>query len=226
MPTLAIQATHTTENGSHDDAVQNGTGANGSSSAKETEKILYESSVILDYLDQVYTLSLYPPLPYDRAWNKLWIDHISTRIIPSFYRFLQHTPEKDSQYTLASAREEFVKHIYTFAEQLSKQGQGPFFNGSQMKMIDVILIPWACRIFLLDHYKGSSGIPKPDEAESDEAEEVWGRWRRWFAAVEESESVQDTLSDRSRYIEVYQRYAEDTTGSQVGQATRGGRGLP
>ena len=103
-----------------------------------------------------------------------------------------------------------------------------------------MLIPWAMRVFLLDYYKGGSGIPNPkvDQQEAardgdsdgngngNDEQEVWARWHRWFDAVQKQESVQDTMSDRERYIEVYQRYAEDTTNSQVGQATRGGRGLP
>ena len=120
------------------------------------EKVLYESSVVLDYLDQVYNTNLYPFDPYSHARTKLWIDHISSRIVPSFYRFLQHTPQKD--YTLDSAREEFVKHIHTFAAELDEEG--PWFNGAEMGMADVMLIPWAMRVFLLDHYKGGSGIPE------------------------------------------------------------------
>ena len=129
-------------------------------------------------------------------------------------------------------------------------------------MVDIILIPWACRTFLLDHYKGGSGIPdERSEEEKDEPKEhsgesteehkdeeqkdqgnheaqkgkaaakdkdteIWKRWRRWYQAVEAQASVQDTMSERERYVDVYKRYAEDTTGSMVGQATRGGRGLP
>ena len=131
-------------------------------------------------------------------------------------------------------------------------------------MVDIILIPWACRIFLLDHYKGGSGIPEEEElsderneehkdegieehkdegnkeqkdqgnheaqkakaAARDKDTEIWKRWRRWYQAVEAQASVQDTMSERERYVDVYKRYAEDTTGSMVGQATRGGRGLP
>lgn len=191
---------------------------------QEKEKVLYESSVVADYLDQAYpsTHPLYPSDAYARARAKLWIDHIASRIVPAFYRFLQHTPDKD--YTLASARDEFVKHLRTFSAELRDLGEGPFFSGPEIGMVDIMLIPWACRIFLLDHYKGGSGIPRPGEGGEDE--EVWARWRKWFDAVEGRESVKDTLSESERYIEVYRRYAEDTTGSQAGQATRQGRNLP
>ena len=113
--------------------------------------------------------------------------------------------------------------IKEWASELSTDGDGPWFLGEQFSMVDLALAPWACRVFLLDHYKGGSGVP---HAESEGDDEVWRRWRRWFAAIVERESVVNTLSDAERYVAVYQRYSEDTTGSGVGQATRGGRGLP
>jgi glutathione S-transferase len=210
VPTLAIA-----------ESVQPSRNAANGGVKKLNEKVLYESTVILDYLNEIHpSPPFYPSDPYDKARCKLWADHISSRIVPAFYRFLQHTPDKN--YSLDSAREEFVRHIKTLVPEMDETG--PFFTGSEMSMVDVILIPWAMRIFLLDHYKSSSGIPA--EGKGGEDEKVWARWRKWFKAIEGRESVQRTLSDNERYVEVYQRYAEDTTGSQVGQATRGGRGLP
>ncbi len=153
------------------------------------------------------------------------MDHASSRIIPAFYRFLQHTPEKE--YSLSAARDEFKGHILTWIKEADPRG--PFFNGSSISMGDVILIPWAMRIFLIDHYKGEEGSGVPTSASAipdDENKALWERWVAWFEAISERESVQHTLSDRQQYIDVYKRYAEDKTGSQVGQATRSGRGMP
>lgn len=161
------------------------------------------------------------------------MDHVSSRIAPAFYRFLQHTSEKN--YSLDEAREEFQGHILTWAKTISEEG--PWWGGKEMSMADLILIPWAQRVFLIDHYKtpGGSGVPTSkqslgellkDGSLEEEDEEAWERWVKWFQAVEQRKSVQETLSERQQYIDVYKRYAEDTTGSQVGSATRGGRGLP
>jgi glutathione S-transferase len=38
--------------------------------------------------------------------------------------------------------------------------------------------------------------------------------------------VKDTWSEDEKFIEVYKRYADDTTNSLVGQATRQGSKLP
>ena len=222
---------------------ENGTTTNGTTQRKPKLKPLYESIVIAEYLDEHYcdparhgprllpsgtdTLSA-----YDRARCRLWIDHINSRIVPSFYRFLQHTPEKT--YSVEDARSEFLGHIKTWTREMLELDaeredagvpSGPFFLGETFSLVDVTLAPWALRMFLIEHYKpGGVGIPGDGEGGKDE--EVWRRWKKWFEAVEGRESVVCTMSEKEKYVDVYKRYAEDETGSQVGQATRGGRGLP
>ncbi|KAK3311001.1 glutathione S-transferase [Chaetomium strumarium] len=204
------------------------------------KRALYESTVICEYLDEAFAdEDPYGPrlLPserredvFERARCRLWINHIVTKIVPVFYRLLQHTPEKE--YPIEEARADFLKGLRDFAqEMLDSAGEtlgaadGPWFLGSRFSMVDVMLAPWAKRLFLIDHYKpGGVGIPK--KGERGENEEVWARWERWFEAVVNRESVKATWSDDEKYIEAYKRYAEDTTQSQVGQATRQGRSLP
>lgn len=238
VPTLAVPVPAPRS----DDHVTNGT-----SQAKQRKlKPLYESIVIAEYLDEHFSnTTKYGPklLPagndelaaYERAICRLWIDHISSRIVPSFYRFLQHTPEKDSQYTISDVRSELLGHIKTFVRQLLEmdaqrdslgEAPGPWFLGDQFSLVDITLIPWALRLFLIDHYKKPDGVGIPDSGRGGEDEEVWNRWRVWKQAVRNRDSVTSTLSEREKYIEVYKRYAEDETGSQVGQATRGGRSMP
>ena len=191
------------------------------------QKPIYESVVICEYLDEVYNdtskngPNLLPEDAYERAHARIWIDHISSKIVPAFYRFIQHTEKKN--YTLSEARDELLKHIKTFIKEAD--AEGPFFLGQQFSMVDLMLAPWMERLFLIDHYK-EGGVGIPEEGKGGEDEEAWQRWRKWASAVDARDSVQDTLSDRSQYVDAYKRYAEDTTQSQVGQATRGGRGLP
>jgi glutathione S-transferase len=243
VPTLAVndlKMAGSEANSLSDDAGNEKVNGNGSSSPPTTdnsspkEKILYESSIIAQYLNTVYPTRhpLTSTNPYTAAKQSIAIDFISTRIIPAFYRFLQHTPSKP--YTLDSCRGEFCGHLLEFARQLHPQG--PFYGGREISMVDVALIPWALRVFLIDHYKlpGGSGmgrftLPVDDNkgfGDEDAQRALWRRYQTWFDAVEAHESVKATMSDRERYIEAYERYAEDTTGSGVGKATREGRGLP
>jgi len=194
---------------------------------KET-KPLYESNVICEYLDESYAdaskhgPSLLPADPYQRARCRIWIDFISSRIVPAFYRFCQHQPH--SSYSIQDARSEFLDHLKTFIKEADPDG--PFFLGPTFSMVDIALAPWLIRLWVFDHFKtGGLGMPEAGE-EGGQEHETWPRWRKWAAAVKERRSVQETTSARERYIPAYQRYAEDTTQSQVAQATRSGRKLP
>ncbi|KEF54484.1 uncharacterized protein A1O9_09651 [Exophiala aquamarina CBS 119918] len=193
----------------------------------EKKKPLYESSVICEYLDEVYTdpsrygPSLYPTDAYERARARIWLDHISGKIVPAFYRFMQHSEAKS--YTLAEARDEFLGHLKTFIHEAD--AEGPFFLGKGFSIVDVMLAPWLCRSFLFDVYK-QGGLGVLTEGEGGEDEAVWKRWRSWADAVMSRQSVLDTLSEREQYVNAYRRYAEDTTQSEVARATREGRRLP
>ncbi|KAI1372744.1 glutathione S-transferase [Hypoxylon crocopeplum] len=203
-----------------------------------TRKPLYESAVICEFLDEAYNdktengEALLPGDAYARARCRLWIDHVGNKIVPGFYRFIQHTPDKG--YSVEDARESFLGHVKTLVkEMLDNDGEseseggegGPWFLGKTFGLVDVMLAPWAKRLFLIDHYKpGGLGIPEPGRGGADE--EVWGRWRVWFEAITSRQSVKDTWSDDAQYIEAYRRYAEDTTQSEVAQATRKGERLP
>ncbi|KAJ5899799.1 hypothetical protein N7495_004543 [Penicillium taxi] len=58
-------------------------------------KPLYESTVIIEYLEEAYPSHgpyLLPKDPYERARARIWIDYVTSRIIPAFHRFLQYEP--------------------------------------------------------------------------------------------------------------------------------------
>lgn len=196
------------------------TGANG-----KEHKPLYESFVVCEYLEEAYGDEekygprLLPDDAYEKARCRLWIDHINTKIIPGFYKFIQHTPDKS--YTTEDVRKGFLGSIKTLVREMD--GSGPWFLGEQFSLVDIMLAPWAKRLFLIDYYKpGGLGI---SDAKKEDGE-TWERWQTWFDAITARESVQDTWSDDEKYIEAYKRYAEDTTGSEVGQAIRSGTRLP
>lgn len=182
------------------------------------QRPLYESSLICEYLEDKFPHhQLLPSDPYTRAHARLWINHINTRIIPAFYKFLQHTT--DRSYSLEEIRTEFLGHIRSFTEQM--HSQGPWFLGEDISLVDISLAPWAQRLWLLDHFKiGGAGIPLKDR------DDIWQRWSKWYSAVMKRQSVQETWSEDEKYIITYQRYADDTTKTLIGQATRLGQMLP
>ncbi|KAL2161027.1 hypothetical protein VTH06DRAFT_8740 [Thermothelomyces fergusii] len=181
----------------------------------EKQRALYESTVICEYLDERFADEarhgprLLPEGAYERARCRLWMHHVATRVVPAFYRLLQHTPDKG--YAIGEARAELLGALREFAAEMAASGSGrdgPYFLGARFGLVDVMLAPWAKRLFLIDHYKpGGVGIPRRGERHpgGEGEEEVWARWHRWFDAVVERDSVRATWSDDDKYVEAYRR---------------------
>lgn len=191
----------------------------------EGEQPLIESGIICEYLDETFPdTPLLPPRsdPFQRAKLKISMDYVTSRVIPAFHRFLQHTPEK-ARYSLEEARHEFLQTLVTWIRDADPTG--PFFAGAHLSLPDVILAPWAVRLWIFDHFKeGGLGAPQPGEG--GEEEPLWERWRKWVKAVEERESIQSTLSEKEYYLPIYERYHTDKSQSEMAKASRAGRGVP
>jgi len=180
------------------------------------QKPLYESTVICEFLEEAYpnaTPHLMPTDPYTRARTRIWTDFVTSRIIPAFHRFLQHQPSSSS--SIDDVRAEFLDKLKQFTEAMDPVG--PYFLGEEVSLIDLILAPWAVRLWVFDHFKGGLNIPQG---------EAWERWGKWLSVIEKRQSVISTTSDREHYLPIYQRYADDTAQSELAKATREGKGVP
>jgi glutathione S-transferase len=133
---------------------------------------------------------------------------------------LQHTEK--SPYSREKARSELLGAIKTWISNADPQG--PYFLGKEFSFGDIVLAPWAKRMWIFDHFKGGLGIPEPGQGGDDE--ELWERWRKWSDAVTSRASVVETMSEREHYMPIDQRYAEDRAQSEMAKATREGRGVP
>lgn len=101
---------------------------------------------------------------------------------------------------------------------------GPFFLGSEISLPDLVLAPWAVRLWIFDEFKQGLGIPV--EGRGGEDDDVWDRWRKWVTALESRKSIQETTSEKEYYLPIYRRYADNTAQSELAKATRAGRGVP
>ena len=93
-------------------------------------KPLFESTVICEFLEEAYpdhTPHLLPKDPYQRARTRIWTDFCTSRIIPSFHRFLQFQPMSDKD-GLEEARKDFVGKWLELAKEMD--GDGPFVSGA------------------------------------------------------------------------------------------------
>jgi glutathione S-transferase len=95
---------------------------------------------------------------------------------------------------------------------------GPYFLGPELSLIDLVIAPWAIRLWVFEYFKGGLQLP--------EGEKWVQRWNKWLSVVEKRESVVSTMSEREHYLPIYQRYADDVAQSELAKATREGKGVP
>lgn len=106
-------------------------------------KPLFESTVLCEFLEDAYpshTPRLLPEDPYTRARGRIWTDFCTSRLIPSFHRFLQWQPMSDGE-GLAEVRREFVGKLRELAGEMDEEG--PFFFGAEPGLVDLVVAPWA-----------------------------------------------------------------------------------
>ena len=142
-------------------------------------KPLYESNVICEFLEEgkqlehvfevgyhrsisyiilvypTHGLTLQPSDPYQRAISRIWSDYITSRVIPAFHRFLQFQPGQSAQ-PLSELRAEFHEKLREFTTEMDEEG--PYFFGTEPKLVDFVMAPFAVRLWVFDKYKeGGSG---------------------------------------------------------------------
>lgn len=136
-------------------------------------KPLFESTVVLEFLEDAYpahTPALLPRDLYLRARMRIWIDFVTSRIIPSFHRFLQ------AQEAIEQRREEFLGKLKELVKEADGDGTW-FFEGDEPTLIDFVVAPWMVRLWVFEHFKGGLGVPGKGNGGEDEV--VWERLRRW-----------------------------------------------
>ncbi|KAF8534572.1 glutathione S-transferase [Trichophaea hybrida] len=171
----------------------------------------YESTVLLEYLEDLgIGPSLFPKDPRERAFTRLWADHVNRNIVPGFYRLLQAQEQ--------SKQIEFAGELTTEITKLidASHPQGPFFCGPTLSYVDVSVAPWFLRLSRVLHpYRG---WPLADKN---------SRLGKWLDALESNEATKNTISDDVLYLDSYERYAENRPDtSQVAKAVNAGRSLP
>ena len=244
VPTLSMSAEPAeAASGGGQEEGGGGVGAGEEEYGEEGTRVLYESTILTCYLEEAYPAHpprLLPRSAYARARARLWIDHANTRIVPAWYKLIQHTAR--STYAWSDAVAQWTAAVRPFAAaMLERRGggggagdgkddrHGPWFLGAHFSLVDATLAPWAARLWLVPHYKQDRGdmgflYLEGDDDNNDAALSLC--WKTWINAVTARDSVLRTLSDRDMYVDVYRRYADDTTRSQVGIATRTGQMLP
>ncbi|KAH7160195.1 hypothetical protein B0J13DRAFT_643698 [Dactylonectria estremocensis] len=158
-----------------------------------------ESSVILEYLEDMdHGVPLYPTDPRLRANCRLWIDHINTRVVPSFYALLQ--AQDPAAQSAATGR--LHNTLATLTQAADEQG--PFFLGATLSLVDIHLAPFALRLVRVLALLRGWPISTPGS-----------RLARWLVAFEADAHVRATTSGNELYAETTELLARSVAGAGV-----------
>ncbi|BFZ05227.1 hypothetical protein BsWGS_08266 [Bradybaena similaris] len=173
---------------------------------------VFESSICVEYVDEVWQNEprLLPTDPYERAVARIWVDFIGKKIIPVFYRILQ----KESEEERAEAKAELLKNIETLTEAMSPKE--PYFFGESFGIVDIVLVSYASRLFVLKHYRDFE-VPH---------NEKFARFHRWLEAAQDRPSFKATMPEHHRILASYEKYADNTAQSELAVAIRKGTVIP
>jgi len=167
---------------------------------KQDSLCLYESTVINEYLDEVFpNPALMPNVPHLRAQARIWINFFENQLIPHYYKML--LSQEDSQQELF--REKLLKNLifmelHGFAIFSQK---GSFWFGEQLTLVDIALYPFFERFPALAHYRDIE-IPK-------ECLQL----RKWLAAMKQRPAVLQSGNPVETYIKTFAKYADNSATS-------------
>jgi glutathione S-transferase len=108
------------------------------------ETSLFESAVINEYLDEVYTPKLHPADALRRAHNRAWIEFASVLTQQQF----QLAIAADSA-AFAAERALLDAGLQRLDGEL---GRGPYFNGADFALVDASLAPVFMRLAIFARY--------------------------------------------------------------------------
>lgn len=113
---------------------------------KVGDEILFESSAIAEYLDEVVAPRLHPEDPIARAKNRAWTD-----FTPTFAGALSKIHYAKTREDMDAAVEAAPTVLAKVENALAGRGNnGPFFNGPDLSLVDAAYAPFLQRYLLID----------------------------------------------------------------------------
>ena len=153
------------------------------------DHVLYESTIINEYLDAVFPESpLMPDDPYLQAQARIWMHYADNYYSPASWGISTAHNEPDKQ------KEEILKVQDCFrfmeAEGLGKfSGDGPFWFGEHVSLVDIQFLPWMERF---PAYTELWGVSVPDEC---------GRVKSWMSALQSTKGWEATARSVPEHVE-------------------------
>lgn len=157
----------------------------------------FESSVINEYLEEAFPENnLMPQTPEDRAEARVWIDFANVRFVPHIYKVLL---AQDAEGQALHERKIYEALHFMEFEGLRKSGDGPYWLGSEISLVDITFFPHLERFVALEKYRG---IKIPEDHTHLLA---------WLAHMKQRPSVVQTTLDDESYIKSWLKYASNSS---------------
>jgi len=100
---------------------------------KVGDSVIFESAVILEYLEETQPKPLHPADPLTRADHRAWMEFGSTMLM-DIWNFYMAADEAAFQAKLKSLADKF--------ERLEQRlGEGPYFDGARFSLVDAVFGP-------------------------------------------------------------------------------------
>lgn len=138
---------------------------------------LYESLILCEFFEDTFPNTgphILPTDSVDRAYARIWIDHLTKQFLPTFMRLVQ-SQDKTKQ-------DEALEYMYEALRTFAKEIKGPYFLGEQFSLVDAAIAPWIIRDHIIGTHRGY------------ERTTVSAMWARYAALVEQRPSVLNTTS--------------------------------
>ncbi|WP_274426680.1 glutathione S-transferase family protein [Chelativorans sp. YIM 93263] len=100
---------------------------------KVGEHVLFESSPIVEYLDETYPPRLHPEDPIRRARHRAWME-IGSAALGDIWT-LETTPEREKFHAATAALKEKLTRLE------DELGDGPYFAGENFSVVDAVFAP-------------------------------------------------------------------------------------
>ena len=104
------------------------------------ERVLFESAVINEYLDEITPGTLQPTDPFERASHRAWAEFASA-LISDGYRAQMTDDKEGATKAFDAAREKL--------ERLDRMIEGPYFAGETFHLVDAAFTPGLQRLVWL-----------------------------------------------------------------------------
>lgn len=155
--------------------------------------IVYESRIINEYLEEVFPAPpLLPKDPMRRAKARIWIDYADSYLLPALHNLIADSGNEDKQ--VENRKSITEKFLFLENEGFRKLGDGPFFLGEDISLIDLQYMPFIERFPCYEKLWGAS-IP-----------EECTRLREWIETMQTRASHQQTVNSIEYHMERYKKY--------------------